>query len=68
MSEVTAAIFRGGKVIEHMALDTSVLRQRDSGFIWVEVLDPLDGDFDVLQERFGLPLRRERWWATFAAN
>ena len=54
MSEVTAAIFRGGKVIEHMALDSSVLQQGDTGFIWVEVLNPLDGDFDVLQERFGL--------------
>ena len=54
MSEVTAAIFRGGKVIEHVALDTNMPQQGDSAFIWVEVLNPLDGDFDVLQERFGL--------------
>jgi magnesium transporter len=26
----------------------------DSAFIWIEVLKPLDRDFDVLQERFGL--------------
>ncbi len=54
MSEVTAAIFRDGAVIEHVALDVSTPQQGDSAFIWVEVLDPLEGDFDVLQQRFGL--------------
>jgi magnesium transporter len=54
MSEVTAAIFRAGQAIEHVALDASMPQQGDAAFIWVEVLNPLDGDFDVLQQRFGL--------------
>ena len=54
MSEVTAAIFRGGKVVEHVALDASMPQQGDSAFIWIEVLNPLDSDFAVLQERFRL--------------
>lgn len=54
MSEVTAAIFRDGKVIEHVALDASIPQYGKSEFIWIEVLDPVDSDFAVLQERFGL--------------
>jgi magnesium transporter len=54
MSEVTAAIFRDGKVIEHVALDASIPQSGKSEFIWIEVLDPADSDFAVLQERFGL--------------
>ena len=54
MSEVTAAIFRDGKVIEHVALDASIAQCGKSEFIWIEVLDPVDSDFAVLQERFGL--------------
>jgi magnesium transporter len=54
MSEVTAAIFRDGKVIEHVALDASIPQSGKSEFIWIEVLDPVDSDFEVLQERFGL--------------
>ena len=41
-------------MIERVALDTSMPQQGDSAFIWVEVLNPLDGDFAILQERFGL--------------
>ena len=54
MSEVRAAIFRDGKVVEHVALDASMPQHEDSAFIWIEVLNPLDRDFDVLQERFKL--------------
>src|SRR4051812_5131585 len=54
MSELTAAIFRDGTVIKHVALDASTPLNGQSEFIWVEVLDPVDGDFAVLQERFGL--------------
>src|SRR5512134_223702 len=54
MSEVTAAIFRSGKVIEHVALDASMPQHEESAFIWIEALNPLDRDFDVLQERFML--------------
>lgn len=43
MGEITAAIFRDGEVI-----------QAKSAFTWIEVLDPADSDFAVLQERFGL--------------
>ena len=54
MSAVTAAIFRGGKAIEHVALDASVPQDGESEFIWIEVLDPVDSDFEILQKRFGL--------------
>jgi magnesium transporter len=54
MSEVTAAIFRDGTVIKHVALDASMPLDGQSEFIWIEVLDPVDSDFAVLQERFGL--------------
>jgi magnesium transporter len=54
MSEVTAAIFRDGKAIEHVALDASLPQRGSSEFIWIEVLDPVEGDFAVLQQRFGL--------------
>lgn len=54
MSEVTAAIVRDGKVIEHVALDGSLPPHGKSEFVWIEVLDPVDGDFAVLQKRFGL--------------
>jgi magnesium transporter len=54
MSEVTAAIFRDGKFVEHVALDASIRPSGESEFIWIEVLDPVDTDFTVLQERFRL--------------
>jgi magnesium transporter len=54
MSEVTAAIFRDGKVIEHVKIDTSMPRHGKSEFIWIEVLDPADRDLALLQDRFGL--------------
>src|SRR5687768_15455903 len=55
MREITAAIFRDGNVIEHVAFDACRPLRGDSEFTWIEVLDPLDSDFELLQERFGLP-------------
>ena len=54
MNEVTATIFRNGNVIGRVALDGSMPQEEESAFIWIEVLEPLDSDFAVLQERFGL--------------
>ena len=54
MSEVRGTIFRGGRVIEHVALDASMPQRGDAAFIWIEALNPLDSDFAVFQERFRL--------------
>ncbi len=54
MSEITAAVFRDGKVIEHVAFDAGTPRSGDADFIWIEVLDPVENDYSALQERFGL--------------
>jgi magnesium transporter len=51
---VTAAIVRDGKTIEHVALDAGIPSCGKSELIWIEIVDPLDTDFAVLQERFGL--------------
>jgi len=53
VGKVTAAVLRDGK-IEHVPLDAGIPPCGDSEFIWIEVLDPVDADFAVLQERFGL--------------
>lgn len=54
MNEVTATIFRNGNVIDRVSLDASLPQEGESAFIWIEVQDPLDSDFAVLQERFRL--------------
>ncbi len=54
MGKVTAAIFRDGEVIDRPALDASMPQYDESAIIWIEALDPVDSDFAVLQERFGL--------------
>ena len=54
MSEVTATIFQNGDVIDRVTIDASMPQEGDSRFIWIEVRNPLDSDFTVLQERFGL--------------
>src|SRR5919106_3727898 len=54
MNAVTATIFRNGKVIDRVALDASIPQEGESAFIWIEVLNPIDSDFAVLQERFRL--------------
>ena len=57
MVDVTAAIYRDGHVIERVALDASFPQHRESEFIWVDVIDPVDSAFAILQERFGLHSR-----------
>jgi len=54
MVQMTAAVFQGGKLIEHGALDASVLQYRGADFIWVEVRNPVERDFVVLQQSFKL--------------
>jgi magnesium transporter len=54
MGEVTAAIFRNGEVIDRPALNARMPQPGESAFTWIEALDPVDSDFAVLQERFGL--------------
>src|SRR5687768_18430554 len=54
MNQVTAMIFRDGRIIERVPLDAAMPQEGESAFIWIEILNPLDSDFAVLQERFGL--------------
>jgi magnesium transporter len=54
MGEVTAAIFRNGELIDRPAVDGTMPQYDKSAFVWIEALDPVDSDFAVLQERFGL--------------
>ncbi|RPH55001.1 MAG: magnesium and cobalt transport protein CorA [Lysobacterales bacterium] len=54
MGEVTAAIFRDGEVIDRPALDAAMPRYGEPAFTWIEALDPVESDFAVLQQRFGL--------------
>jgi magnesium transporter len=54
MSEVTAAVIRDGYVIDHVAFDVGIPPDGKSVFTWIEVFDPTDRDFALLQERFGL--------------
>ena len=43
-----------GEVIDRPALDASMPQYDESAFVWIEALDPVDSNFAVLQERFGL--------------
>jgi magnesium transporter len=54
VGEVTAAIFRNGRLVEHVPLEASVPKYGEAEFIWIEMLDPADSDFVVLQDRFHL--------------
>ena len=54
MGEVTAAVFRDGELIDRPALDASMPQIGEAAFAWIEALDPLESDFAVLQQRFGL--------------
>jgi magnesium transporter len=54
MGAVTAAIFRNGEVVHRPALDAGMPQYGESAVIWIEALDPVESDFAVLQERFGL--------------
>lgn len=54
MGEFTAAIFRDGRVVEHVALDGRPPRRGEAEFVWIEVLGPDGDDLSLLRERFGL--------------
>jgi magnesium transporter len=54
MGEVTAAILSDGELIDRPALGASMPQYGEPAFTWIEALDPLESDFTVLQERFGL--------------
>lgn len=54
MNEVRATIYRNGKVINRGALAASMPQDAESAFIWIELLNPQDSDFAVLQGRFRL--------------
>lgn len=54
MSEVQSAIFRDGIVVERVRLGDSTPRDHEAEFIWIELHQPTDADFDVLKERFQL--------------
>jgi magnesium transporter len=54
MSAITAAIFRDGKMLGHVALDAFTPSRNAAEVVWVEALDPLEADFAALQERLGL--------------
>src|SRR5688572_25760068 len=54
MNHLTAMIFRDGRITERVPLDAAMPQEDESAFIWIEILNPLDSDFAVLQERFGL--------------
>jgi magnesium transporter len=54
MSEVTATIFRDGNVIGRVSLEASMPQERQSEFIWIEILNPSDRDLSVLRDRFRL--------------
>lgn len=54
MNAITAAIFRDGKMLGHVALDAFTPSRDTTEVVWVEALDPLEADFTELQQRFGL--------------
>jgi magnesium transporter len=54
VSALTAVIVRSGQVVEHLAIDAGIPQSAGSDFIWIEVLDPNDEEFAILQQRFGL--------------
>ena len=54
MGEVTATMFRDNKLVDLEGLDDSLPPFDASGSIWIQVRDPDDNDFAILQERFQL--------------
>jgi magnesium transporter len=54
MPDMNAAMFRDGRLVEQLAPDESMPPAGPSEFIWIEVRDPSDSDFAILQERFHL--------------
>ena len=54
MGEVTAELFRDGKVVERLTLEASRPCVGESEFLWIELLDPTEEDLALLARRFGL--------------
>jgi magnesium transporter len=54
MSDVTAAMFRDGKLVDLGGMEDSMPPAGASEFVWIQVRNPSDGDFTILQERFRL--------------
>jgi magnesium transporter len=54
VSGVTAAMFREGRLVDRGGIEDSMPPFGSSEFIWIEVRDPTDGDFELLQDRFQL--------------
>lgn len=54
MSELTTAIFRDGAIVERVGLEASRPHFGKSEFVWIELIDPVESDFAILQDRFSL--------------
>ncbi len=54
MSDVTAAMFRDGKLVDRGGMEDSMPPSEASEFIWIQVRNPSDSDLTILQERFRL--------------
>ncbi len=54
MGKVTAAMFRDGKLVDFGGIEDSMPPSGASGSIWIQVRDPSESDFKILQERFRL--------------
>lgn len=54
MSAVQGAVFRDGVIVERVPLAASTPRNDSTEFIWIELHQPTDEDFEVLRERFQL--------------
>ena len=54
MSEARAAIYRSGEIFDHLSRQDSLPRHDAASYVWIEVMNPDERDFDVLQNRFSL--------------
>lgn len=54
MSQARAAIFRGNEVIDQLSFEADMPPPDAAGFMWIQVVNPAERDFAVLQDRFNL--------------
>jgi magnesium transporter len=54
MNDLRATMFQAGRAVERVALSAAMPQDDDSAFVWIEALNPLERDFEVLQKRFNL--------------
>jgi magnesium transporter len=52
--DVTAAMFRNGQLVDLGGMEDSMPPSGASESIWIQVRNPSDRDFSILQERFRL--------------